>query len=64
MSASSKVKSLRLDLYKSGFSYQAILVIKQGGIRKNNAFLLLYAITFMSMTKEVVSRFYLQYTVP
>ena len=36
-----------------------VLVIKQGGIRKNNAFLFLYAITFMSMTKEVVSRFYL-----
>lgn len=36
-----------------------VLVIKQGGIRKNNAFLFLYAITLMGVTKEVVSRFYL-----
>ena len=62
MSASSKVKSLRLDLYKSGLSYQTVFVIKQGGIRKNNAFLFLYAITLMGVTKEVVSRFYLHYT--
>ena len=36
-----------------------VLVIKQGGIRKNNAFLFLYAIILMGMTKEVVTRFYL-----
>ena len=62
MSASSKVISLRLDLYKSGLSYQTVFVIKQGGIRKNDAFLFLYAITLMGVTKEVVSRFYLHYT--
>ena len=63
MNASSKVKSLRLDLYEPWLSYQTILVIKQGGIRKNNAFQFLYAITLMGVTKEVVSRFYLQYTI-
>ena len=42
-----------------GFLTRRFYVIKQGGLRKNNAFLLLYAITIMSMTKEVVSRFYL-----
>ena len=62
MSASSKEKSLRLDLYEPWFSYQMVFVIKQGGIRKNDAFLFLYAITLMGVTKEVVSRFYLHYT--
>ena len=39
-----------------------VFVIKQGGIRKNDAFLFFYAITLMGVAKEVVSRFYLHYT--